>query len=313
MEVIPQRHDHNKVNKMDSILRPFNIRILVAEGIPDGFRLIEKTNWSGLCLICPRNRYSEVKDRKEFSSSGVYILIGPKPGSDETQVYIGESEKIKERLNNHHVQKEFWERAIVFTTRDNMLHKAHIKYLEAKLIEIARSSKRCFVENSNSPNTPNISEFDEADISEFLEEMLLLLRVIGIDILTKAQEKKKMEKDVLFSFVDKKKKWNANGYETSNGFAIRKGSLINKKTLDSLYSTYKQERNQLINNNVIEENDERLIFTIDYEFSSPSTAACIVSGRSANGLTSWKDQNNITLKEYRNKDVQSVNDLNRNV
>jgi hypothetical protein len=36
----------------------------------------------------------------------------------------------------------------------------------------------------------------------------------------------------------------------------------------------------------------------DFVFSSPSTAAAIVLGRNANGLTEWKLKDGITLKEF---------------
>ena len=277
--------------------RPFNIRILVAEGIPDGFRLIEKPNWVGLGLICPRNRYSEVKERDEFSKSGVYILIGAEPKNDEVRIYIGQGEVIRNRLDDHNANKEFWEKVIVFTAKNNMLHKAHTKYLEARLLKMARENKRCNMENENLSNLPSISEFDEADIAEYLEEMLLLLPVIGIDIFTKAEEKKKINKNIRYSFVDDKNRWNANGYETSSGFAVEKDSIANGETTDSLYPKYRQIREQLIKNGVIKENDEELIFVIDYEFDSPSQAACVVAGRSANGRTDWKDEDQVTLKE----------------
>ncbi len=43
--------------------------------------------------------------------------------------------------------------------------------------------------------------------------------------------------------------------------------------------------------------DNRLIFTSDYIFSSPSAAAGVVLARSANGWTEWKYKNGQTLDE----------------
>jgi hypothetical protein len=40
-----------------------------------------------------------------------------------------------------------------------------------------------------------------------------------------------------------------------------------------------------------------LVFAKDTEFSSPSSAAAVVHGGHANGLTAWKDKNGRTLKE----------------
>jgi len=45
--------------------RPFKIDIFVAEGMPDGLRLVEKSNWVGLGIIWPRGRYAKVKKSPE--------------------------------------------------------------------------------------------------------------------------------------------------------------------------------------------------------------------------------------------------------
>jgi hypothetical protein len=51
-------------------------------------------------------------------------------------------------------------------------------------------------------------------------------------------------------------------------------------------------RNRLIETGVI---DSNFLFTRDYLFTSPSTAASIVRGASSNGRTQWKNQNDLTL------------------
>ena len=43
---------------------------------------------------------------------------------------------------------------------------------------------------------------------------------------------------------------------------------------------------------------EYLEFTDDYIFNSPSTAAVMVMGRNANGLTEWKSKDGKTLKDF---------------
>ena len=57
--------------------RPFSIRIFLPGGVPDGIRLIEKSNWTGCGLVCPRALLNEAKSRNEFTSTGVYVLVGP--------------------------------------------------------------------------------------------------------------------------------------------------------------------------------------------------------------------------------------------
>jgi len=50
-------------------------------------------------------------------------------------------------------------------------------------------------------------------------------------------------------------------------------------------------------------------FTQDYAFSSPSTAAAVVLGRSANGRIEWKDGLGRTLKELQEKQTDDVEEL----
>jgi len=137
---------------------PFNIRIFFPEGLPDGLRIITKPNWSGLCIVCPRNRYAEAKKRREeFSRSGVYILVGPDE-DDSRELYIGEAETIRKRLDMHHAEKDFWNQAIIFTQSGDPLNKAQVQYLESHLVNWRRNTRigkwRIF-KSPKSLNSPN--------------------------------------------------------------------------------------------------------------------------------------------------------------
>ena len=46
-------------------------------------------------------------------------------------------------------------------------------------------------------------------------------------------------------------------------------------------------------------------FAQDYAFSSPSTAAAVVLGRSANGRVEWKDAQGRTLKALQEREAAS--------
>lgn len=67
--------------------KPFSLRIFVADGDPDGLRLVERSNWIGKAVVFPRALLPKVKPREEFGQTGVYMLIGPRED--------GEGEKIK--------------------------------------------------------------------------------------------------------------------------------------------------------------------------------------------------------------------------
>src|SRR5690242_3838199 len=62
---------------------PFTIRIFVPDGDPEGVRLIDRMNWTGLGLVFPREKWPETKSRPEFGRTGIYVLVGYKGEADE--------------------------------------------------------------------------------------------------------------------------------------------------------------------------------------------------------------------------------------
>ena len=85
------------------------------------------------------------------------------------------------------------------------------------------------------------------------------------------------------------------GMQTIEGFLVSKGSKIAEETTFSLQKSIQQKRENLISNGIIKD----FVFTENYTFSSPSMAASIVSGRSANGLKEWKTKEGVLLKDLK--------------
>ena len=277
----------------------YTITILLAEGRSDGLRLVTKSNWNGAGLICPRNRYSSVKRRDEFSRSGVYLLVGFSEDATHPAVYIGQGDVVRDRLNRHHAQKEFWQQAIVFTAQGDTLHKGYTQYLESKLIALAKSNGRCRLENSRDSRAPTLSAFQEAEVEGFLRELLTVVPVLGLDVferLSGAASKKDY-------YVYEGKDWKGTGYVTSRGFTVRKGSEARASEVQSISLSYKALRGRLREEGVLEPRDGRLLFTRDYEFPTPSAAACTVGGHSISGREAWKDGQETSLKERQEREV----------
>src|SRR6266852_520831 len=114
---------------------PFTIRIFVPDGDPEGVRIIDRMNWTGHGIVFPREKWPTTKQRSEFSRTGLYILSGYKDGADDLPtIYIGEGDVIRNRIDSHFQNKDFWDRAIVFTATNNSLNKAHVKWLEYALV-----------------------------------------------------------------------------------------------------------------------------------------------------------------------------------
>ena len=86
---------------------------------------------------------------------------------------------MRPRLESHAKLKDFWTHAVVFTSKDQNLNKAHVQRLEARLVDMAKTSKRCVLENANMPQAPSLSEADTAEVEGFLSDVLLCLPILG--------------------------------------------------------------------------------------------------------------------------------------
>ncbi len=160
---------------------PFTIRIFVPDGDPEGVRLIDRMNWTGLGIVFPREKWPSTKQRTEFSRAGVYILVGYRAEGDELPtVYVGEGDVIRNRIDSHFQSKDFWSRAIVFTASNNSLNKAHVKWLEYALVSRAAEAKQCILDNGTEPQEPGLSEAERSDTRGFLREILQILPLVGL-------------------------------------------------------------------------------------------------------------------------------------
>jgi len=123
--------------------RPTSIKLYLADGRADGLRLVEKSNWTGLGLVCSRSDYPRVRRREEWSRPGVYLLTGPATGDGlRDLLYVGEADDVRDRVDNHLKHREFWTGLVAFTSKDDNLNKAHVRYLEARLRSVQRLGDR---------------------------------------------------------------------------------------------------------------------------------------------------------------------------
>ena len=70
------------------------------------------------------------------------------------------------------------------------------------------------------------------------------------------------------------------------------------EVVNSLLANFIKLRNRLIEENNLINKEDCYEFAEDYIFSSPSAAASIVMGRTANGFTEWKQKDGKTLKDF---------------
>jgi hypothetical protein len=286
---------------------PFSLRIFVADGDPDGLRLVERSNWIGKAVIFPRALYTIVRNRMEFQQTGVYLLLGPRPQGDGDAIYIGEGDPVRPRLEHHYANKDFWNRAVFFVAGQGQLNKAHVQYLEAQLVSRAKAAKRMPLDNGNAPAEPTLSEADRADMDVFLANILGMLPVLGIHAFEQSAAAVPVASATLLTCQGKGV--SATGYDTPQGFLVRSGSSASANEVPSLKEyapSIVELRKDLFANGVLAPSGDHWVFTQDYTFSSPSYASSVVLARNTNGRDSWKDSNGRTLKEIQEAQAQTI-------
>lgn len=272
------------------------IKIYLPHGDPKRLRTGEISNWSGKAVAGPRTELDSLLKRDEAANVGIYLLTGVDPLSGGPAVYIGEAESIQSRLKQH-LDKDFWNQVVYFTSKDENLTKSHIRYLEGRLIELAKQAGRASLTNSQA-TTSKLPESDRADMEIFLEKIEQLLPALGVEVLVPiaALPESKEEARPLFCEISGLK---ATGHLTPNGIVVLSQSqaVPNLRPSAKNYPWVTNVREQLVKDGILVMGDGHLRFTKDQEFSSPSAAAAVIHGGTANGRTAWKDAEGNTLKQ----------------
>jgi predicted type IV restriction endonuclease len=272
------------------------ITLFLPRGDAKSLRTAEISNWSGKAVAAPRTELDDLLAREELDKAGVYILIGSDPKTGAPHAYIGEAEVIRERLKQHKT-KEFWISAIVFTSKDENLTKAHVRYLESLILTEAAQINR-FSLDQNQSGGSKLPESDRADMEVYFGRIRQLLPVLGSDILTPiAQPPAKAQPGgVLFCRM---KGAIARGQRTASGFVVfhESTAVLKERPAAENYPNVLVQRKQFIADGTLTEKGGYYVFTKDVEFSSPSAAAAVIHGGSANGLIVWKTEGGVSLKE----------------
>lgn len=283
--------------------KPKTIKIFLADGEPTGTKIVELSNWTGIAYLIPRNRLkttlSNPDNRSDLDSQCVYFLIGETEEEKRT-VYIGEAEEFSKRINQHHQSKDFWNLVMVFTSKDDNLTKAHVKYLESKVTQEVRANNTVQLENGNIPPMPKLPRSDIAEMEEFYEQMKIVASSLGYTFLETFRSV--LDNDLLYC---QSKNCNATGLYTDEGFIVLEDSIVEGTHTDS-FKKYEsgliQKREEAMQDGSLDVNDDKTwIVKKKLVFSSPSAAAGFVTGRSSNGWKDWKNNEGKTLDELKRK------------
>lgn len=281
-----------------------SLELYFINGKPDGMLTAEVFNWTGHVLVTPRTQISEALRRREAKYTGVYLLFGEQDGSG--LAYIGEGEDMSDRIKSHEARKDWWTKAILVTSQANSLNKAHIKYLESRLIEEAKSVGRIALENGNTPARPSLKEAERANMEGFLDYLLMVLPAIGVDAF-KQNKRPKLAKaeqfdggSPVFELVTKKHGLHARAIVQDGEFVVLEGSLARLEWSNrSKQSSYAGLYAELVQSDVLVPAGETLAFAQNFAFASPSAAGAVVNGRPTNGTVEWKvEGGGKTYKEW---------------
>ena len=277
-----------------------SIELFLANGTADSLITAELSNWNGKAIKIPRIEVSEC-NRDDIKGAGIYFLFC-KEDDDSDSVYIGEAENIQERLIQHlrdyssEKEKYYWNTAVLFVERD--LNKALIRYLENRLVEIARKSKRYIVLTKNTYRNTVMKESQIAAMEEFVDNIKILISSLGYKVLEPMLQNDSVssqDNEMLYLTVGGTE---AKAMITTEGFVLISGSSVNEKTtVKSLSAGMVKLRNKYLDAGKV----KNWKTVEDILFSSSAAAAVFVLGYSVSGPATWKDKNGRTLKEIEAK------------
>jgi hypothetical protein len=275
------------------------IQLFLVDGTPNGLIIASIHGWTGSVLVATQSTFAKLLARPEVDRTGVYILFGPDPKDAlSMRAYVGEADSVRERIAQSAGDRGFWETAVVITTSDEALTKGHVRYLEARLIEMAISAGRVILDNGQAPSADKrrMPEADRANMEAFLASLRVILPVVGLDLLkprpiatTKPTGSTPEAGEVRFE-IRHKSGVKAAGVEEEGEFIVLKGSEALKDAGYQGANSYGELKQELIAQGVLaaSADDKFYEFARPYSFKSPSAAAAVVLDRNANGRLEWK-------------------------
>jgi hypothetical protein len=277
------------------------IQLFLVDDTPTGLIIASIHGWTGSVLVSTQSTFGRLLARPEVDRTGIYILYGPDPNDAlRMRAYIGEADSVRDRIRDSAGKRGFWETAVVVTTADEALTKGHVRYLEARLIEMTKAAGRVALENTQTPDADRrrLPEADRANMEAFLANLKVILPIIGLELLKPRPQG--AVKDVMpisgsmttpsatrFE-VRHRSGVKAFAVEEEGEFVVLEGSEALKDT-DYKRNSYAKLKQELIADKILEPTTDgsKYRFTRAYAFHSPSAAGSVILDRNTNGRTRW--------------------------
>jgi hypothetical protein len=277
-----------------------HIEVFLVNGAPGGITTAEIAGWTGHVLAGPRPELGNILKRSEVKRNGAYLLLG---GDDDSsgiaQCYIGRTENFISRFRDHKAKKDFWDRVVIITAKDDAFNEGHWGYLEARLVDLARQAARVDLQNENTPQGRKLSEAQASDMEAFIAQLQIVLPVLGVNAIRTrpAIPVSGLAENVspVFTLVHAKAGVDARAQVIGDEFTVLAGSTVratwsgvgSAESTQRAYAAYRAQHQRLVADGSISVENGTGRVTRDIPFRSPSTAGAIALGRSCNGRVEW--------------------------
>lgn len=252
------------------------MKLLLQDGTLEGLLTVEDSSWNnGTFLSCPRENINNLLAQEEVNRYGVYLLLS------DSKVYVGQSTQLKQRIEQHILGKDWWQRVIVLTTKTDSLNKSDIDYLESVLIEKSIICGTLDSENKNKGNKQKVDKFRKAELDEFLDEALFILELIGVTVFSKGIAKKQSTiiptiKTISTEEIEMRNKSEIISFLKSKGFSIKTNYISYAKRQDKSDYFWNNARAEETKNKwtlILNNQVEKVIYVLEipahsFEFST---------------------------------------------
>ena len=282
------------------------LKLYLVDGSSSGVITAELGISSVRAVVASRTALPDLLRRDEATRTGIYLLVGPDPDLPERQLaYVGEGDQVRTRLAAHDADdaKDFFTRVVLIVSKDENLTKAHGRYLESRIIAAIGAAGRATLVNGTEPAFKGLPEPEIADMERVLDEIEVLLPVLGFDVLRQIGQETVAAKTArelqpgntsaipaqndLFTFTESGT--SARAQEVNDEFVVLEGSLARGSETPSCSVGIHRRREQLIaDGRLVPTEDGRYRFTADTAFDSPSGAGGAVYGGNVNGKQYWR-------------------------
>lgn len=277
-----------------------SIELFFHHGDPDGMTTATiPFQWTGHVLVTNRTQFMDALKEPEATQPGVYLLIGEKEGLQT--LYVGETDEIRERIKQHikDGSKDWWDKAVFVTAKGEPLNKAHSRFLESRIYNLAKQIGKVALDNSQNPTESPLSKAAAAHMEDFLINLRLVLPALRFDFLTEqTKPKKSVDHDEAVSkftfFVLNTKEVSARAWKDGGDFVVEAGSKARDSWVGTTTkdSSYARLFTQLCTQGVIGQSEDGKVFKENYAFNSVSAAASVVTGRPTSGTGAWVLEDN---------------------